>query len=284
MAAEGGQIQKLNITEELLNIYNQIATAYATPANSPYTKEAMLGKVMETQTAVSALGGECKAILDKMAADDVPSTIKSHFAKLVRLYCILQLILQQFQSKNLMVIATGDIANMISHALADSPAWKAAADKHNIKFPPAGLPDVAGTPPGPGAPPPGGGPSSSGGPPPSGGPGGGPSSSGGPTPQAPPPPPAILRPGSRPPPGERPPPREEPGASGSANFPPPPPPPGAAAAVPSGRRNRSNTPATAGPVPEPFPGAYPGTDGQGPPTVTTGTTTTTEPTRQDSCI
>jgi hypothetical protein len=53
-----------------------------------------------------------------------------------------------------MVIATGDIANMISHALADNPAWKAAADKHNIKFPPAGLPDVAGTPPGPGPPPP----------------------------------------------------------------------------------------------------------------------------------
>ena len=153
VAAGGRQIQKLTNTEELLNIYNQIATAYATPANSPYTKEAILGKVMETQTAVSALGGECKAILDKMAADDVASTIKSHFAKLVRLYCILQLILQQFQSKNLMVIATGDIANMISHALADNPAWKAAADKHNIKFPPAGLPDVAGTPPGPGPPP-----------------------------------------------------------------------------------------------------------------------------------
>ena len=53
VAAGGRQIQKLNNTEELLNIYNQIATAYATPANSPYTKEAILGKVMETQTAVS---------------------------------------------------------------------------------------------------------------------------------------------------------------------------------------------------------------------------------------
>jgi hypothetical protein len=45
VAAGGRQIQKLTNTEELLNIYNQIATAYATPANSPYTKEAMrLGK------------------------------------------------------------------------------------------------------------------------------------------------------------------------------------------------------------------------------------------------
>ena len=177
VASGGRQIQKLTNTEELLNIYNQIATAYATPANSPYTKEAILTKVMETQTAVSALGGECKAILDKMAADNVAATIKSHFAKLVRLYSILQLILQQYQSKNVMVIATGDIANMVSHALAENPAWKTAADRHNVKFPPAGLPDVAGTPPGPGPPPP-----------PTGGPGAGASPPPPPGPGAPPPP------------------------------------------------------------------------------------------------
>jgi hypothetical protein len=293
VASGGRQIQKLTNTEELLNIYNQIASGLRHPANSPYTKEAILTKVMETQTAVSALGGECKAILDKMAADDVAATIKSHFAKLVRLYSILQLILQQYQSKNLMVIATGDIANMISHALAENPAWKAAADRHNVKFPPAGLPDVAGTPPGPGPPPP-----------PTGGPGTG---------ASPPPPPG---PGAPPPPapGAGPPPPGGPGSSGgptatstrrtrSTRRRPTTtrrtrvgqedprhqrhrPPlrhcarapdrrrassperqglrsshhrhlhhPGASAAVPSGRRGRSIPPATAGPVPErePFP-------------------------------
>ena len=86
VAAGSRQIQKLTNSEELLNVYNQIAAVFATPANSPYTKEAILTKVMETQTAVSALGGECTATLDKLAADDVAATIKSHFAKLVRPY------------------------------------------------------------------------------------------------------------------------------------------------------------------------------------------------------
>ena len=43
-AVSGGsrQIQKLTNSEELHNMYNQIAAIYAMPSNSPYTKEAIL--------------------------------------------------------------------------------------------------------------------------------------------------------------------------------------------------------------------------------------------------
>ena len=49
------QIQKVTNTEELLNAYDQIATVFGTPGNSPYTKQAIWTKVMEPQRLVGIL-------------------------------------------------------------------------------------------------------------------------------------------------------------------------------------------------------------------------------------
>jgi hypothetical protein len=79
-----------------------------------------------------------------MVRDNAAKIIKSSMAKVIRLLAVLNLILEQFQSNNLMVITEADINNMIAKELTPNPTWKAKADAHRITFPgasPGGGPD-----------------------------------------------------------------------------------------------------------------------------------------------
>ena len=63
----------------------------------------------------------CTECVSKMVRDNATKIIKSSMAKVIRLLAVLTLILEQFQSNNLMVTTEADINSMIAKELTSNP-------------------------------------------------------------------------------------------------------------------------------------------------------------------